>query len=668
MKPFVVLDYETRSEVDISVAGAWEYSKHPTTEVLCLGYQIGDEPARIWVPQKNFMPSDLASALTKLNIDFVAHNALFEKAITINCLFKKYKHLILKSTIRSVKLHDRRWNCTASRARALSLPGKLEEVLIGLKAPYKKDMQGHRLMLKMCKPRKPTKNNKAKWHESPEDFERLFQYCLADVRGEAWLHKKLLPLSHAEKKVWQLDQHMNTRGLYVDIEAVKAALYMISKETIRMNKEVVLMTGGRIQTTNQRDAVLKYVRRKGFDIDNMQAKHIQERLDSGEIHGKAKRLLEIRQSLSKTSTGKYEAFLRGTGEDNIIRDYLIYHGAGPGRWSGARIQPQNFPTGRKNKVKVGDYALALATLKSKDIELMRLLYGDILSTLSTLLRSMIIAPPDEMLYVADYSQIEVRILFWLAGELSGLQAFRDGKDLYREMAMEIYDLLSVLAVTDDQRDIGKRSILGCGFNMGWLRFKENAKKEGDIDIPDAIAKKAVKAYRNKFKRVVQLWTDIEDAAVTCVLSGRETSCAKGKIRFVKEKDFLFMILPSGRRIAYHRPSVEWKKTPWGDMKRQLHYYSVHPKTKKYAKESTYGGKLVENAVQGTARDIMVNGMFKARKKKYNCRLTVHDELINSIKKAFGSIEDFIAAVTDLPSWAKGCPIAAGGWADVRYRK
>ena len=665
MKPFVVLDYETRSKVDVKIVGAWEYSKHPSTEVLCLGYQIDNNKAEIWFPHTGPMPYNLVAAL-RSQADIVAHNSLFEKAITRNCLFKKYARLIPRDLFLSLSLHDKRWVCTASRARAMSLPGKLEDLLIGLKAPYKKDMEGHRLMLKMCKPRKATKHDDSEWHDKPEQLERLGVYCLGDVRGEAWAHKNLLPLTPDQREVWRLDQRINTRGLYVDLPAVKSALKMINQETERLTSEVLALTSGRIQSTNQRDEVLKFIRRKGFDLPNMQAKTINDLLKGKTIHGTSKRLLEIRQALSKTSTGKYEAFLQRTGSDQYIRDYLIYHGAGPGRWSGSGIQPQNFPTGRKNLVKLKDHSLALDTLKTNDIELMRLLYGDVLSVLSTLLRGMVIAPPNEQLFVADYAQIEARIVFWLAGEESGIKAFAQGRDLYREQAVAIYNLEKPEDATDDERDIGKRSILGCGFGMGWKKFQQNAWDVGDVRVPDDIAQRAVKTYRGKFKKVVAFWYDLEDAAVRCVSSGRDQRV--GKIKFKKANGCLFMYLPSGRPITYYNPTVEKKETPWGEKKRQLHYWSVHPKTKKFSKESSYGGKLCENAVQGTAADIMINGMFVTEDLGYKSRLTVHDELITSRTMGEGGLDEFLEAVVAIPEWAKGCPIKAEGWSDFRYRK
>jgi DNA polymerase len=253
---------------------------------------------------------------------------------------------------------------------------------------------------------------------------------------------------------------------------------------------------------------------------------------------------------------------------------------------------------------------------------------------------------------------------WLAGDEAALDLFRSGADIYKEMAGEIYDI-GPEAVDKDQRQVGKFAILGLGFQMGASKFQATCEKFG-VAIEDAFAQRVVEAYRAKFWRVKNMWDDQNAAAIKAVHFGAAVRC--GKVSWLKEGNFLFCVLPSGRRLSYPFPQVRPKMTPWGESRPCLTFMGTNPYTRKWERQGTYGGSLVENITQAVARDIMAEAMLRIEATGiFQPILTVHDEIIAEGPLA-GDVQEFEQLLTTLPKWAVGCPIAAEGWKGTRYRK
>lgn len=280
------------------------------------------------------------------------------------------------------------------------------------------------------------------------------------------------------------------------------------------------------------------------------------------------------------------------------------------------------------------------------------------------------APPGKLLYVADYASIEARVLLWAAQDEDGLKLFRDGGDIYCDMASTIYGRY-IKPNPDDQppeRKMGKEAILGLGYQMGWRKFVERCALVGII-IEDEFSEQVVNAYREKYWRVKQLWYDQETAA------GEATFDKEGEIyecypcKWFRQGRFLYCTLPSGRQLAYCDPKIKMVDTSWGAKKNALTYMAVNPKTKKWWRQSAYGGLLVENIVQAISRDIMAEAMLRCEESRiYSPILTIHDEIVCEGHRQHGNVHDFVALVGQAPTWAKDCPIAAEGWAGTRYRK
>jgi DNA polymerase len=656
---YLVTDFETRSEADLRKVGSSEYSLHTSTRVLCVAWRYGTKEELPTAKTKSWSPAypsdygEFINALLNPEVILIGHNVLFEQFIIRNVLSR-----ILSSRpgLRSIPVS--RFLCSASLAAALALPRSLEGAAkaIGLKA--QKDLIGHKLMMKMSKPRRSTKNDSRKWHNSSSDLKRLIQYCKQDVDTTVELFLKLPDLCPQERKIWELDQKINHRGFLIDRELVKTVLFMIEKELKELDTKTQEITNGEIRSVGQRDATLSWLNKRGFNLPDLKADTVLEILKSESIKtSEGGRLLEIRQAVSKTSTAKYTTFENLSRTDGRCRDSLLYHGASTGRWTGKNVQVQNFPRGN---IKDTDYACQI--LKDCDLEMVRLIYGNPMEVFSSCLRGMIIPTPGKELFCADYNAIETRVLFWIANHEEGLNAYRETRDLYREMASSVYRKDFEL-VTESERDVGKKIILGAGYGLGWKKFLKVCEQSG-IEMDERLAELAINAYRSTHHPVPTLWKLFDKAAVYATENRKKVLINHTK--WFVENDFLYCELPSGRRLAYYKPEVRYELTPWGEKAPKLYHYGINPVSKQWELSGTYGGKLVENVVQGVARDFLAAAMIRLEDAGYQVLLTCHDEAVS--EKENGSLKEYLDLMTVVPQWGEGCPITAEGWKGLRYRK
>lgn len=573
-----------------------------------------------------------------------------------------------------------RWKCTAAKAAACGLPRGLEDAAIALDLPIKKNMDGNRLVKKHMKPRPKWKAwneegrkgpEPVKWYEN--EFERwaIYDYCKTDAEVERLLDNSLPDLSPSEKIMWEINQRANQFGIKIDIEAVKKIIAMIKSEEKRLIGSLPSRTNGEIDSVSKIEKVVEWTNSKGVFIPNFQAATVQEYLAKDNIPEDVKYVLLVRSLTSKTSNKKYFGFLDRTCSDGRAKDILMFHGAGPGRDSGTGIQVHNFPRGNhKNTNGIIDDIL------NYDIEILRVLYGDLISLFSSCLRGMITASPGYELHSADYNAIECRIANWLSGNESVLSDFRAGQDPYKKMASKIFNK-PIEEITEDERFLGKIAELACAYGMGWERFLTTCISWGAKDVTEAIAKKAVQVYRETHTRVVSAWYGLERAAISAIRNpGRVYKIHK--IGYYVKDNFLWCVLPSGRKIAYHKPSIRMKKTPWGEMKASIHFWGVDSQTKQYKQFHTYGGSLLENVCQGTAACILRNGQINSIKNGFRYLFNVHDELVNEAKIGSVKLEKdskgklfsplFIKSLETLPSWAEGLPVKASGWVGPRFKK
>jgi DNA polymerase len=314
---------------------------------------------------------------------------------------------------------------------------------------------------------------------------------------------------------------------------------------------------------------------------------------------------------------------------------------------------------------------AWQVLKTRDIKLIEMLYGDVMECLSFALRGMIIPRKGRKLFVADYAAIEARVLFWLAQDEDALGIFHRGECIYCDMASDIYGRRVIKGVDNDERQMGKQAVLGLGYQMGAPKFVDTVAKYG-MHIELEFSQLIVDKYRQKFWKVKQMWWDQEAAAIAAAKTpGRVVKC--GRVQWCTIDAGAFKVLhcklPSGRLLSYIDPLVVKRPTPWGAAKDALTFMGVDPYTKKWRRQDTYGGMIVENITQATARDLMAEAMLRAHEGHvYDVVLSVHDELIAEADDGTGDVREFEDLMAELPGWAEGCPVTAEGWSGYRYKK
>ncbi len=678
MKRYLILDYETRSEAPLRSrakklgVGAFEYAVHPSTRVLCVSWKIGTRielrngiaPTRTWQPDRDSFYRSAARLFLNYLIDpdvvLVAHNAGFEQVITKHVLAKhipeEYTFEPLSNTVADV-LSDipvDRWLCTASLAAAHALPRNLEGACQVLKLKFQKNPRGKLLIQRHCVPRKPTKNNPSIWNDDFEGLDELARYCADDVNAETELFLTLPPLIPSERQMWLLNQRLNLRGVYVDRPLVKSALKMIAAESKELTERALEISGG--IAPSRRAETLKVLNRLGCHLPNLKAKTVSDAIASNLATGTARELLEIRQSISKTSTAKYQAFWVRSQSDGRLRDLQMWHGASTGRDAGTGVQPHNFPRGS-----ISDVDEAITTVKEGNRNWLRAIHGNVMAALSSCLRGCIQATPGYTLYCADFNAIEARVLFWMADHAAGLTLFTSGVDPYRIMATKIYRKL-LADVTDAEREVGKRAILGCGFGMGHKKFGDTCKQFG-MPVTSELAELAVNVYRTEHALVPSLWSNLERAAIAATRHPGKYFKINHTKWFVQGK-FLYCELPSGRRLAYFGPSVRIEEK-WGRERATLYHWGMEHH--QWVNRGTYGGKLTENVVQAVARDLMVTGQARTEEAGYIPMISVHDELVAERKRG-GSLSEFESLMAETPDWAKGLPVKVKGWSGERYRK
>lgn len=637
------IDIETRSACDLKTAGLHVYANHPTTEILVVCYAFDDEPVQTYIPEKDKFPYELMVHI-QLNRPIYAHNSAFEKNI-LNAKLTKFFDPI----------KDEQLFCTMSFAYAASLPASLAECALALGLEVQKDAVGKRNMMQLSKPKK-TKDGSLAWVEDEAKFQKLIEYCKTDVEVERALSKKLLHLTKQERKVWLLDGVINDRGIGIYINEVNTAIVVANEESRRLDSYMLQLTGGAVKTTRAVKQLKDWLTYKHVNVDGLGKKDVDELLKDENLSEWCRHVLLCRKEGSKSSVAKLQAMKAGV-DNGRLKGLFQYHGANTGRWSGRRVQLQNLPKNTVDQETIEAFFSTLHAQKPTSLEI-----------ISSSLRGFLKAEVGKRFLCADYSSIEARILAWLAGEEKVLEVFRGSGLIYEQAASDIFHC-SVDAVTKEQRQIGKVAILALGYQGGRKAFKSMAKNY-NLEVSHEQAETIKTSWRNANQKIVQFWHNLEECAISAVLSpGRIYHLGKSKISFKQHNDFLYCKLPSARCLSYPYPRIDYRTTPWGAQKAQLTYMTVvHPLTKKWVRDSTYGGKIVENCVQATARDILAEAMLRVEERGYNVAAHIHDELLCEVPEGFGSVEELSKIMCELPTWAEGLPLSAEGWDGYRYRK
>jgi DNA polymerase bacteriophage-type len=646
----LTIDLETRSRADLKKVGMYKYAEDPSTDVLCVGVKVDDQPTKVYTREHLKMGpacteiGDLIASASEIH----AHNAGFERAVWHHVLHKR-------NLMRDLPLE--KMHCTAARAAAMSLPRALGQVCEVLGLSMQKDKAGNAVMLRLCKP-----NKKGEWEGTDAEFEILYRYCAQDVEAEYALSCALPELSAGERAVWLADQRTNDRGVRICLSEVRELRARLLGYEQALLLEVQKLTKGRLNSVRQVTEMCKWLAEEcSVEIPDLTKGTVAKALAEKNLPDHVRRVLEIRQSLGKSSLAKLETMEDWAQNDERVRGMLMYHGAGTGRWTGKGPQPHNFPRG---SVASEDQEPAIKALCSWSMPEITAVYGDPFDVAASCLRGLIIPADGHRFIVSDFSQIEARVLAWVAGEAHVLEAFASGKDLYKVAASAIYSV-DYSEVTKQQRQIGKVAVLALGYQGGKNAFRKMAETVG-LEIEEDLAQEIVNKWREKHGNIVSFWARLDHCISGVVSTGKVAAC--GCIKAGIRGRFLHLRLPSGRLLAYADPRIEDGVTPWGSPCRRVTFAGVESGAGYWVRHTGYGGLWTENIVQAIARDLLAEAMLRAETIGYTVALTVHDEIVAEVPFGKGSLEGLNKLMTSLPEWAAGCPVEADGYEARRYRK
>ena len=656
------IDIETYSSVNLKKCGVYKYAESPDFEVLLFGYSIdGGEVCVIDLAPGETLPAEVLAALTDDSVTKWAFNAQFERVCLSRYLadlgvsldpFRDRHPLSVK---RARFLKPSSWRCSMVWSAYMGLPLSLEGVGAVLGLEKQKLTEGRDLIRYFCMPCEPTKSNGGRRcnlsvHD-PAKWERFKAYNVRDVEAEAQIQMKLskFPVPEAVWDEYRLDQEINDRGVRVDMPFVKRCIALDAETRDSLTASMRELT--ELDNPNSVAQMRSWLSDNGVETDSLGKKTVASLI--GETDGDVSEALLLRQQLAKSSVKKYRAMENAACADGRCRGMFQFYGANrTGRFAGRLVQLQNLPQNH-----MPDLDAARALVRSGDTEALRLLYNDILDTLSQLIRTAFIPKDGCRFYVADFSAIEARVIAWYAGEKWRTEVFRDGGDIYCASASQMFKVpVEKHGVNGHLRQKGKIAelALGYGGSVGALK----AMGALDMGLAEEELQPLVNAWRQSNPNIVRFWWDI-DSAVKKVIKERKPQSAGG-IRMFYQSGMLFITLPSGRNLVYVKPRIGENRFGGESVT-----YEGAGGTKKWERIESYGPKFVENIVQATARDILMYAMKTLR----CCEIVahVHDEIIIEADPRM-SLDVLCEQMGRVPLWAEGLLLRADGYVCDFYKK
>lgn len=701
------------NEKGLFCTGAARYTEHPDAEVLSLAYDLKDGLGlRLWLPSFDHLPMDLFDHIATGGL-IEAWNCQFERWVWMNICQKKYNF---------PELPFRQLRDAMAKARAFALPGGLDNCAKVLNS-HPKDPRGKKLLDKFSIPRNPTKTDSRKrilCSQEPEDAQALYEYNMRDIVVEAQISSQIPDLNESELEFWFCDQAINLRGIKIDLDLIDSCIRIIEQANYRYTKELYDITDGFVSSVSEIQKIRQWaLQAEGVELADLTEKTVSNYLAS-QVTPSAivYRVLQIRSLIGSSSVKKLYAMKNQVTSDGRLHDLFLYHTARTGRASGQGPQPQNLPNSGPSIIKCETCSHYFADLpcswcgwsgsqlnpilhewneeaiedafniiKTNDLNCVEYYYSDPLAVISGCLRSLFISEHGKDLICSDYSAIEAVVLAALAGEEWRLEVFRTHGKIYEMSASKITGIpfeeferhKKQNGVHHPMRKkVGKVAELASGY-QGWI----GAWKQFGADefFNDEDMKKNILAWRAASPKIVEMWGGqfrnwnnelfgLEGMAISAVLNPGKQYTYRG-ITYVMHDDILYCRLLSGRYLTYHKPRLQ----PHMDSKKGLQLsFEGWNSNQKYGatgwmRMPTYGGKLTENVVQATARDILAYAIVNLEKRGYPVVLHVHDEIVCEILENWGSIEEFESIMNTMPDWATNWPIkASGGWRGKRYRK
>ena len=643
------IDLETFSDIDLSSCGVYRYVEGDF-HILLFAYAFDDEDVRVVdMACGEELPQEVRDAIFDETVIKAAWNAQFERT----CLSRYF----------GTQLSPDSWQCSMVWAASLSLPLKLKTAAEVLKTGEQKDDAGERLIKYFSVPCKPTKTNGGRTRNlpehAPEHWELFKSYCMQDVRTERDIRHKLeaFPLQKSEWNFYHMDQRINDRGVLIDKTLVEQAItcdMMLSEE---MTAKAYELTG--LENPNSVSQLKGWLTERGIDVDSLGKKNVTaliKDLDKHSIDSEALEMMRLRLQMAKSSVKKYQAADRYICLDGRAHGLFQFSGANrTQRWAGRGIQLQNLP---QNHISTLDEARELVKLGCFDM--VESIYGNTPDILSQLIRTMLIPREGCEFIVADFSAIEALVLAWLAGEQWRMDAFQRGDDIYCASASQMFGVPVVKhGINGELRQKGKVAELACGYggaagaliSMGAL----------DMGLSEEELPGLIDDWRTANPHIVQFWWDVEKAAMDTVKDHRERNV--GRIGFQFYANTLWVVLPSGRKLAYIKPRLQPNR--FGRM--AMTFESLNA-ANKWSRGETYSGKLVENCTQSTARDLLAEAMWRMERAGLDIVGHVHDEVILEVPKGTITVEDVCSIMNQNPVWANGLVLSSAGYRGDYYFK
>ena len=642
-------DIETFSDVDLIRCGVYKYADSPDFEMLLFAYAADDGDVHIIdIAGGEELPEKIIQAIKSDTVVKTAYNAQFERV----CLSKYLK------LPEGEYLNPQSWYCTAVQAAELALPLSLADVGSVLGLERQKMTEGKELIKYFCVPCKPTKSNGNRTRNRPchdiNKWETFKKYCMRDVDVERQIADKLkmYPISDEEHRLYVLDQIINDRGVLVDSELAEQAVKLNSIQTAVAVEQAYMITG--LENPNSVTQLKQWLKENGVEIESLSKKAVKSLAD--ETDGDVSEMLKLRLLMAKTSVKKYEAVIRSVCSDNRVHGMMRFCGANrTGRWSGNILQPQNLPQNH-----LPDLTLARDIVKDGDFEMLDMMFGNVPNVLSELIRTVLIPKPNHRFIVADFSAIEARVLAWIAGEQWRIDTFRNGGDIYCASASKMFKVpVEKHGVNGELRQKGKISELACGYGGSVGALKNMGAVE--MGVQENELQGLINDWRNANPHIVRFWYEVGNAAMKAIKE--KTTVPLGKLVFAYERGILFIRLPSGRRLSYIKPRIGTNRFG-GD---SITYMGINS-AKKWDRLETFGGKLTENIVQGTARDLLANALINAANAGYDTVFHVHDEIICEVPNGYGSVDELCRLMCIKTDWADGLPLNADGFECEYYKK
>lgn len=692
MPRMLELDWEGRSRVDLKKFGLDIYASDPSTEVLMAAYAIDGSDFRHWEAHKEPIPEELVDALMDPDCEKWAFNAAFERVIT-------RKVLKLATPYKG-------WRCTQALAAMQSFDGGLDEVgkRVNLPEDLVKDKGGLKLIQMFSMPQKITKSNSLEWFDwttHPEEWENFCRYNIQDCVAERAIRRRLIKyhVPRFEWELYELDQIINDRGKPVNRTFAERAIAMAEKRKAELTEEMRGITD--LMNPGSVSQLIPWLMDRGYRFDDLGKDTVKKELSAhtaavlegkeGHLSDDCVKVLKLRQWQARLSVTKYNAIVKYENGGRIRQLFQFAGAARTNRWAGRLVQTQNLSATPPDLEDLSKLQMVNRWIADNEYENLSMFMGEPMEALVGCVRSSFQTEKGKQFVVADLSSIESAVIAWLTGCTRLLNVFRDGRDPYKDFATDFYRI-KYEEVTKAQRKICKPPTLGCGYRLGAGGMFEG-KRTGlwgyaenmGVDIPQAEAARAVKVFRSIYPEIPEMWKALE-RGVTVALTERR-AYSVGLVTFRYESPYLTMELPSGRKIYYFQPRLEPKTVRTGRFKTVMvegeeyeeeetfesiafTYMGRHQKTRQWVRIDSHGGKIIEQATQGTARDVLAVKLMALHKDGFNLVAHVHDEALSEepINSNYYRLQRMVDHMKSPIKWAPGLPLGAAGWEGQFYRK